>query len=115
MKKTKVEKFIDICEEKIEPTFLQRPLFETFVNYWTETNELKGGKKMRYEDQKFFEIKKRWATFVKKEKEFSKPNFNPKNQPAPVRENWKPPERMDSGGKESKALTALREKMRIKK
>jgi phage replication O-like protein O len=50
----------------------QTPLFKTFIDYWTESN--KSGKKLRFEDQKFFDIKKRFATFERREQKFIKNN-----------------------------------------
>jgi len=41
--------------------------YESFISYWTEANE-KG--KMRYQDQKFFDISRRIATWVKNSKNF---------------------------------------------
>ena len=49
--------------------------YETFISYWTEAND-KG--KMRFQDQKFFDINRRIATWVKNSK-----NFQPINQDAP--------------------------------
>ncbi len=49
--------------------------YESFVSYWTEAND-KG--KMRFQDQKFFDISRRIATWVKNSK-----NFQPINQDAP--------------------------------
>jgi hypothetical protein len=49
--------------------------YETFISYWTEAND-KG--KMRFQDQKFFDISRRIATWVKNSK-----NFQPINQDAP--------------------------------
>jgi hypothetical protein len=46
--------------------------YETFISYWTEAND-KG--KMRFQDQKFFDISRRIATWVKNSK-----NFQPTNQ-----------------------------------
>ena len=49
--------------------------YESFISYWTEAND-KG--KMRFQDQKFFDISRRIATWVKNSK-----NFQPINQDAP--------------------------------
>jgi hypothetical protein len=49
--------------------------YETFISYWTEAND-KG--KMRFQDQKFFDISRRIATWVKNSK-----NFQTINQDAP--------------------------------
>jgi biotin operon repressor len=49
--------------------------YETFISYWTEAND-KG--KMRFQDQKFFDISRRISTWVKNSK-----NFQPINQDAP--------------------------------
>jgi hypothetical protein len=46
--------------------------YESFISYWTEAND-KG--KMRFQDQKFFDISRRIATWVKNSK-----NFQPINQ-----------------------------------
>lgn len=47
-----------------------------FIDYWTETNL--NGKKMRFEAQKFFDIKKRWATWKRNNEK-----FNPVAKPEP--------------------------------
>ncbi len=47
-----------------------KDLLQSFFNYWTEINE--GGKKMRFEMQKVFEIKKRLTTWKSNEIKFSK-------------------------------------------
>lgn len=49
--------------------------YESFISYWTEAND-KG--KMRFQDQKFFDISRRIATWVKNSK-----NFQPINQETP--------------------------------
>lgn len=49
--------------------------YDSFISYWTEAND-KG--KMRFQDQKFFDISRRIATWVKNSK-----NFQPINQDAP--------------------------------
>lgn len=41
--------------------------YENFINYWTEAND-KG--KMRFQDQKFFDINRRIATWTKNSKNF---------------------------------------------
>lgn len=59
----------NITERKLKFTTSLKPFLETygkemlnnFYNYWTETN--KSGKKMKFEQQKFFEIKKRLVTW----------------------------------------------------
>lgn len=49
--------------------------YDSFISYWTEAND-KG--KMRFQDQKFFDISRRISTWVKNSK-----NFQPINQDAP--------------------------------
>ena len=49
--------------------------YESFISYWTEAND-KG--KMRFQDQKFFDISRRISTWVKNSK-----NFQPINQEIP--------------------------------
>lgn len=49
--------------------------YESFISYWTEAND-KG--KMRFQDQKFFDISRRISTWVKNSK-----NFQPINQETP--------------------------------
>jgi hypothetical protein len=49
--------------------------YESFISYWTEAND-KG--KMRFQDQKFFDISRRIATWIKNSK-----NFQPINQETP--------------------------------
>ncbi len=40
-----------------------------FADYWTEHNP--GGKKMRYEMEKIFDLPRRLATWAKRDKEYS--------------------------------------------
>lgn len=47
-------------------------LLKTFIDYWTETHV--SGKKLRFEEQKFFDVKKRYATFERREVKFVKKN-----------------------------------------
>lgn len=42
-----------------------------FIEYWTETSL--NGKKMRFEAEKFFNIKRRFATWKKNAKSWDKP------------------------------------------
>jgi hypothetical protein len=49
--------------------------YDSFISYWTEAND-KG--KMRFQDQKYFDISRRIATWVNNSK-----NFQPINQDAP--------------------------------
>lgn len=49
--------------------------YSRFIDYWTEANE-KG--KMRFQDQKFFDISRRIATWTKNSK-----NFQPVTTEAP--------------------------------
>jgi hypothetical protein len=51
-----------------------KEMVRQFYEYWTETNE--GGKIMRFEDQKFFALPKRIATWAKNEKKFFKKTEN---------------------------------------
>lgn len=44
-----------------------RPMLVEFYNYWTETKE--GGRKMRFEKEKTFEIAKRLARWKKNDDE----------------------------------------------
>lgn len=43
-----------------------RPMLTAFYNYWTELSRT-GGKRMRFEDQKFFEVSRRLKTWKNKE------------------------------------------------
>lgn len=49
--------------KKNNPSKYPYQLYEIFFKHWIETNELNGGGKMRFEDQKFFQVGSRIATF----------------------------------------------------
>lgn len=51
---------------KIEMPGLTPEIRENFISYWTETN--KTGKKMRFEAERFFDLKKRISTFIKNDR-----------------------------------------------
>lgn len=56
-----------------------KELVDAFCNYWTESKP--NGKKMRFEMQKTFDIKRRLATWAKNESQFNKsPNLSPIDQ-----------------------------------
>lgn len=52
-------------------------LINDFVSYWTETSL--NGKKMRFQGQKYFDIKRRFSTWKKNSKNWDKNDFS--NQP----------------------------------
>lgn len=58
--------------EKLRPYIDQygRKMLNEFFMYWTEHNE--GGKKMRYEMQKVFNLQRRLITWYKKSLEYGK-------------------------------------------
>ena len=64
--KEKVEKFKIRINDfiKIHPKYL--PVKDVFIEHWTEPNEKKT--RLRYEDQKFFDLGKRLGTFLKNHK-----------------------------------------------
>jgi hypothetical protein len=55
-------KFYEDCAKYVEK--YGKEMVRDFFEYWTETN--KSGKKMRFEDQKFFDLSKRLATWNNK-------------------------------------------------
>jgi hypothetical protein len=59
-------------EKVCEHTEFTQELRMTFFDYWTEHNE--GGKKMRFEMEKVFDIKKRLNTFLRNDKKNFKNN-----------------------------------------
>lgn len=52
-------------------------LIKDFIDYWTETSL--NGKKMRFEGQKYFDVKRRFATWKKNAKNWDKNDIS--NQP----------------------------------
>lgn len=62
------EKVSELCPDIDKITFFH------FCNYWTEHNE--GGKKMRFEMQKVFDIKRRMTTWVNNNKKFNSNKSN---------------------------------------
>ena len=69
-KKLDLKKSLDPFLEKYGKEMLNE-----FYRYWTELN--KKGDKMRFEEQKFFELSKRLTTWKNKQNDF-KPKFEPK-------------------------------------
>ena len=63
---TSVKEFANVYDKE---------LLTEFYNYWTEHNE--GGKKMRFEMQKVFDIKRRLITWHKRSKDFTIKNNAP--------------------------------------
>lgn len=53
-------------------------LLSSFFDYWTEINE--NGRKMRFEKQKTFEIKKRLARFKMNQQKWNKPQKQTKKR-----------------------------------
>lgn len=69
LKERKTKFFKSIQDWKFKnPSKYPTPLFEAFFKYWTETNELDGATKMRFETNEFFELGRRLATFWKNTK-----------------------------------------------
>lgn len=62
------KKFFSLVDQhrKTQKGKLPDVLYQNFFDYWTELNELKGGKKMRFEEVTFFEIGRRISTFWKR-------------------------------------------------
>jgi hypothetical protein len=69
MNKPTIEQRAEVFKEKLRPYLdhFGRDTLNGFYLYWTESNE--GGRKMRFEMQKVFDIKRRLATWKKKENE----------------------------------------------
>tara|TARA_R100001463_G_scaffold579_3_gene2446 strand:+ start:658 stop:1428 length:771 start_codon:yes stop_codon:yes gene_type:complete len=69
------EKFKEKCKNELPN---EHPEYEAFVNWFSAYNE--GGSKMHWEKQKTFNLKMRWATWIKKSKnpETKKQNLNNK-------------------------------------
>ena len=66
----------DEFKEKANFELLGEPeqLINDFVSYWTETSL--NGKKMRFEGQKYFDIKRRFATWKKNAKNWDKTDIS---------------------------------------
>lgn len=68
-KKERADKFeCDVYEHKYPI-----PVLDAFVNYWCEGESNPKARKLRFEKQKTFDIKRRLATWAKNDKEFNKP------------------------------------------
>jgi len=63
------DKFYEACSKYVQK--YGEEMVRDFFDYWTETN--KSGKKMRFEDQNFFDISKRFATWKNKSFNYGKP------------------------------------------
>jgi hypothetical protein len=73
-------------------------MLRKFFDYWTEKNE--NGKKMRFEKEKVFDIKKRLATWASRDKEYkfnSKGNGDARNNPSDA--NYVSSERIVAAGR----------------
>lgn len=68
-------KFYEDCAKYVEK--YGKEMVRDFFDYWTETN--KSGKKMRFEDQKFFDMSKRFATWNNKSFNHGKTKQNATN------------------------------------
>lgn len=65
LRKKKADFCLRIVEfEKVNPDKYPKLMYLDFVKYWTEKNT--SGKKMRFEDQQFFEVARRLSTWFKK-------------------------------------------------
>ena len=69
----------DEFKEKANFELLGEPetLISEFIEYWTETSL--NGKKMRFEGEKYFNIKRRFSTWKKNSKNWDKNDIS--NQP----------------------------------
>lgn len=69
----------DEFKEKTNFELLGEPetLISEFIEYWTETSL--NGKKMRFEGEKYFNIKRRFSTWKKNSKNWDKSDIS--NQP----------------------------------
>ncbi len=65
----KTLKFQKLVLDKADPKY--KPLFSEFIEYWTEPN--KTGTRIRYDEQKFFDVNKRLSTFAKNQKHETSP------------------------------------------
>lgn len=90
LKNIKTEPEFRKALEQYEPKY-GLPMIMAFCNYWTETDQ-KG--KMRFQDQKFFDISKRLATWHSKNQNQNVANHNvPPAEPTIIRkfhESFKP-------------------------
>ncbi len=68
-------KFYEDCSKYVQK--YGKEMVRDFFDYWTETN--KSGKKMRFEDQKFFDMSKRFATWNNKSFNYEKTKQNTTN------------------------------------
>lgn len=64
-----------------------REMLQAFYNYWTEYNE--GGRKMRFEQEKIFNIQRRLATWASNEKKFGRKPAPQKASSLSVNDRWK--------------------------
>lgn len=68
--KTIIENKVNDFRNFIDPyTYLLGDQYESFFDYWTESNQKNG--KLRWEDQKFFNIERRIATWMTNNKKFN--------------------------------------------
>lgn len=69
----------DEFKEKANFELLGEPesLISEFIEYWTETSL--NGKKMRFEGEKYFNVKRRFSTWKKNSKNWDKSDIS--NQP----------------------------------
>lgn len=68
--KTIIENKVNDFRNFIDPyAYLLGDQYESFFDYWTESNQKNG--KLRWEDQKFFNIERRIATWMTNNKKFN--------------------------------------------
>tara|TARA_Y100000401_G_scaffold38325_1_gene28918 strand:+ start:14669 stop:15439 length:771 start_codon:yes stop_codon:yes gene_type:complete len=69
--KVRFEKFHKKCKDTLPN---EHPEYTAFVNWWSEYNE--GGSKMKWEKNKTFNLKMRWATWIRRSKSPETKKFN---------------------------------------
>ena len=86
-KKSIDDRAADFCQEVMQNYGLQYPqqMIDEFCSYWTEHNE--SGVKLRFEAEKFFNIKRRLAYWASREKQSFKPASRPTAAQSPAASN----------------------------
>ena len=69
-KEKREKEFIEKCKKVYKTNDVSDVMLVQFIDYWTESNE--GGKKMKFEMQQTFDIKRRLNKWVKNDKDWAK-------------------------------------------
>lgn len=72
----KAKKFRERCRDAAQEVGMNKEQFDSFVNHWCEYDP--GSEKVRCEDEKFFDPKKRMRTWMSRS--YSKPSSSPQPQ-----------------------------------